>query len=77
MAINSETDSQQLVNIVSGGVAPTIVNADNAVDIGTKQIEVAEKYDQWASMDPSQKGNNAGCHQETCKIGAADFYSHE
>ena len=43
MAINSETDSQQLVNIFSGRVAPAIVNVDNAVDIGTKQMEVAEK----------------------------------
>ena len=43
LAINSETDSQQLVNIVSRRVVPAIVNIDNAVDIGTKQIEVAEK----------------------------------
>ena len=43
LVINSETDSQQLVNIVSGRVAPAIVNVDNAVDIGTKQMEVAEK----------------------------------
>ena len=35
-AINSEADSQQLVNIVSGRVARAIVNVDNAVDIGTK-----------------------------------------
>ena len=36
LAINSEADSQQLVNIASGRVAPAIVNVDNAVDIGTK-----------------------------------------
>ena len=34
---------KQLVNIISGRVAPDIVNEDNAADIGTKQIEVAEK----------------------------------
>ena len=36
LAINSETGSQQRVNIVSGRVAPAIVNVDYAVDIGTK-----------------------------------------
>ena len=43
LAINSETDSQQLVNIVSGRVAPSIVNVDNTVDIGAKHMEVAGK----------------------------------
>ena len=43
LSINSEADSQQLVNIVSGRVAPAIVNVDNAVDIGTKQMELTEK----------------------------------
>ena len=55
LAINSETERQQTDNIVSGRVAPAIVNVDNAVDIGTKHIEVAEKHGQWVSMDPSQK----------------------
>ena len=36
LAINSEADGQQIVNIVNGRVAPAIVNVDNAVDIGTK-----------------------------------------
>ena len=43
LAINSEADSQQIVNIISGRVAPAIVNVDNAVDIGTKQMELTEK----------------------------------
>ena len=42
LAINSEADSQQLVNIVSGRVAPAIVNVDNAVVIGTKQMELTD-----------------------------------
>ena len=66
LAINSESDSQQLVNILSGRVAPIIVNVDNAVDIGTKQMEVAEKNMAcrflWTHL---KKGNNDGCHQET------------
>ena len=33
----------QIVNIVSGRVAPAIVNVDNAVANGTKQMEVAGK----------------------------------
>ena len=28
---------------IGGKVVPAIVNVDNAVDIGTKQMEVAEK----------------------------------
>ena len=35
LAINSEADSQQIVNIISVRDAPAIVNVDNAVDIGT------------------------------------------
>ena len=34
---------KQIVNIVSGRVAPAIVNVDNAFDIGTKQMELTEK----------------------------------
>ena len=35
---NGETDIQQLVNIVSGRVAPVVVNVDNAFEIGTAQM---------------------------------------
>ena len=67
LVINSEADSQQLINIVSGRVAPAIVNVDNAVDIGTKQMELTEKNMAsgflWTHL---KKGNNDGCHQETC-----------
>ena len=64
LAINSETDSQQLVNIVSGRVAPARINVDNAVDIGTKQMEMAEEKNMesgflWTHL---KKGNNDGCH---------------
>ena len=68
LTINNEADSQQIVNIVNDRVAPAIVNVDNAVDIGTKQIELTEKNMAsgflWTHL---KKGNNDGCHQETCK----------
>ena len=76
--MNSESDSQQLVNIVSGRVAPAIVNLDNAVDIWTKQMELTEKTWPWPMgfYGPiSIKGNNDGCHKSHVKVGAANMFN--
>ena len=77
LAINSEADSQQLVNIVSGRVVPDIVNVDNAVDIGTKQMELTgKKHGQWVSMDPSQKKViRMDVTRKHVKMGAANMFN--
>ena len=68
LAINSETYRQQLVNIVSGRVVPALVNVDNAVDIGTKQMELSFKNMASGFLWTHLKNcNNDGCHQETCQ----------
>ena len=72
LAINSETDSQQLVNIFSGRLTPSIVNVDNAVDIGTKQMEVAENTWPVGFYGPiSKKVITMDVTRKHVKIGAA------
>ena len=83
MHLSFGEDSQQLVNIVSGGVAPAIVNVDNAVDIGTKQMEVAEKTWPVGFYEPiSKKVITMDVTRKYVKIGeqrssTPHFYSHE
>ena len=74
--MNSKVDSQHIVNIISGRVAPAIVNVDNAVDIGTKQMEWTEKTWPVGFYGPvSKKVTTMDVTRRHVKIGAAKMFN--
>ena len=63
-------------NIVSGRVAPAIVNVDNAVDIGTEQMELTEKNMAVGFYGPiSKKVITMDITWKHVKLGAAKMFN--